>query len=41
VIESKNLETGRMSKGKAVPLQNWTGPEGSGLRLPDFNTFGT
>ena len=26
-------------KGKAVPLQAWTGPEGSGkLRLPDFVT---
>jgi len=29
-------------KGKAVPLQAWTGPEGSRrLRLPDFKTFGT
>jgi hypothetical protein len=28
--------------GKAVPLQAWTGPEGSRrLRLPDFMTFGT
>jgi len=27
---------------KAIPLQAWTGPEGSRrLRLPDFNTFGT
>ena len=27
-------------KGKAVPLQAWTGPEGSGkLRLPDFVTM--
>jgi len=26
-------------KGKAVPLQAWTGPEGSRkLRLPDFVT---
>jgi len=26
-------------KSKAVPLQAWTGPEGSGkLRLPDFVT---
>jgi len=26
-------------KGKAVPLQVWTGPEGSrNLRLPDFMT---
>jgi len=29
----------RMVKGKAVPLQAWTGPEGSRkLRLPDFVT---
>jgi len=29
-------------KGKAIPLQAWTGPEGSGrLRLPDFKTLGT
>jgi len=27
---------------KAVPLQAWTGPEGSrNLRLPDFKTIGT
>ena len=30
------------AKGKAVPLQPWTGPEGSSrLRLPDFKTVGT
>jgi hypothetical protein len=29
-------------KGKAIPLQAWTGPEGSRrLRLPDFKTFDT
>ena len=29
-------------KGKAIPLQTWTGPEGSRkLRLPHFKTFGT
>jgi len=29
-------------KGKAIPLQAWTGPEGPRrLRLPDFKTFGT
>ena len=29
-------------KSKAVPLQAWTGPEGSRrLRLPDFKTIGT
>ena len=28
-----------ISKGKAVPLQAWTGPEGSRkLRLPDYMT---
>jgi len=28
--------------GKAIPLQVWTGPEGSRrLRLPDFKTIGT
>jgi hypothetical protein len=29
-------------KGKAIPLQAWTGPEGSRrMRLPDFKTVGT
>jgi len=29
-------------KGKAIPLQAWTGPEGSRrLRLLDFKTIGT
>jgi hypothetical protein len=29
-------------KGKAIPLQAWTGPMGSTrLRLPDFKTVGT
>ena len=29
-------------KGKAIPLQAWTGPESSRrLRLPDLKTFGT
>jgi hypothetical protein len=28
--------------GKAIPLQAWTGPEGSrSLRIPDFKTIGT
>ena len=32
----------RKGKGKAIPLQAWTGPEGSRrLRLPDFETIGT
>ena len=31
-----------LSKGKAIPLQSWTGPKGSRrLRLPDFKTIGT
>jgi len=30
------------SKGKAIPLQPWTGPEGSRRRrFPDFKTIGT
>jgi hypothetical protein len=29
------------SKGKTIPLQTWTGPEGSrSLRLPDFKAIG-
>jgi len=29
-------------KKRTIPLQAWTGPEGSRrLRLPDFNTIGT
>jgi hypothetical protein len=32
----------KVNKGKALPLQAWTGPEGSRrLRLPDFKTFDT
>jgi hypothetical protein len=31
----------RTVKGTAVPLQAWTGPEGSrSLRFPDFKTVG-
>jgi hypothetical protein len=31
-----------ISKGKAIPLQAWTGPAGSRrLRLPDFKTIDT
>ena len=31
-----------VKRGKAVPLQAWTGPEGSRkLRLPDFKTVDT
>jgi hypothetical protein len=32
----------RLIKIKAIPLQAWTGPEGSRrLKLPDFKTIGT
>ena len=32
----------QLGKGKAIPLQAWTVPEGSRrLRLPDFKTIGT
>jgi len=37
----KSVYTGRLvtDQGKAVPLQAWTGPEGSrNLRFPDFLT---
>jgi len=38
---SGNGESNEPCKGKAVPLQAWTGPEGSRrLRLPDFKTIG-
>ena len=33
------VSIGKKGKGKAVPLQAWSGPEGSGkLRFPDFVT---
>jgi hypothetical protein len=32
----------KLKKGKAIPLQAWTGSEGSRrMRLPDFKTIGT
>ena len=35
-------EQNLFAKGKAIPLQAWTGPEGSRrLRLPDFKTVDT
>jgi hypothetical protein len=37
-IDMENVKV----KGKAIPLQAFTGPEGSRrLRLPDFKTIGT
>jgi len=39
---NKNNKLKCTSKGKAIPLQAWTGPKGSNrLRLPDFKTIGT
>jgi hypothetical protein len=36
------FDTNWEDKGKAIPLQALTGPEGSRrLRLPDFKTIGT
>jgi hypothetical protein len=36
------LATSLAIKGKTIPLQAWTGPEGSRrLKLPDFKTVGT
>jgi len=36
------LDIGHGKKGTAIPLQAWTGAEGSRrLRLPDFKTIGT
>jgi hypothetical protein len=41
LVDSLQLFT-TAGKGKAIPLQAWTGPEGSRrMRLPDFKTFGT
>jgi hypothetical protein len=42
IIKSKKFIIFILSKGKAIPLQAWTGPEDSKrLRLPDFKTIGT
>jgi len=41
LVQTKQIIINR-KKCKAIPLQAWTGPEGSRrLRLPDFKTFGT
>jgi len=38
----RNVKNLNEVKGKAIPLQAWTGPEGSRrLRFPDFKTIGT
>jgi len=37
-----NLFTRPYNKGKGIPVQTWTGPEGSRrLRLPGFKRVGT
>jgi hypothetical protein len=44
LLHCKNFNMGILGKGKgkAIPLQALTGPEGSRrLRLPGFKTFGT
>jgi len=41
ILNQDPHEVGK-GKGQAIPLQAWTGPEGSTrFRLPDFNTIGT
>jgi len=42
-IESRKQRTSLKNvKGKAIPVQAWTGPEGSRrLRIPDFKTVST
>jgi hypothetical protein len=42
IMLSRQSNITRIKKGKAIPLQAWTGPEVSRkLRLPDFKTIGT
>jgi hypothetical protein len=42
IVTQIKLQPPACKKGKAIPLQAWTGPEGSRkLRLPDFKTVGT
>jgi hypothetical protein len=45
-IDAENIGPNRTKYGclgdQAIPLQAWTGPEGSNrLRFPDFKTIGT
>jgi len=38
----KKITFAKSNKGKAIPVQAWTGPVGSRrLRLPGFMTIGT
>ena len=45
LVGSYLVKSGRQTvlhKGKTIPLQDWTGPEGSRrTRLADFKTIGT
>jgi len=42
IIKIEKFKFFILSKGKSIPLQTWTGPEGSRrLRLPDFKTIST
>jgi hypothetical protein len=41
-INVATIDTKKCKKGKAIPLQTWTDPEGfRRLRLPVFKTIGT
>ena len=42
LVRKSSLSMRAYNKGKAIPLQAWTGPEGPRrLRLTDFKTFRT
>jgi len=42
LVSTQPLTEVSKGKGKAIPLQAWTGPESfKRLRLPDFKTIGT
>jgi len=42
ILQRKKRTDTSFKKGKAIPLQVWTGPEDSRrLRLPDFKTIST
>jgi hypothetical protein len=41
-VNTKNKLVQCKGKSKGIPLQAWTGPQGSRrLRIPDFKTIGT
>jgi hypothetical protein len=42
MCQNYKTDTRQIIMVKVIPLQAWTGPEGSSrLRLPDFKTIGT